>query len=299
MTETPVQASPAHRSSLPPLLAAVRPWQWPKNLLVLAAPAASGELFRDGVWQPALLTMVAFVAASSAIYLFNDLRDRHVDAVNPRTADRPIASGRLSPTLAMVAASVLVAVALALLLLDPIVDRRGAVAIVTAYLVLNGGYSLGLKNVPLVELMIVAAGYLLRAAIGGLATGVELSAWFLSVMSFAALYIVVVKRVSERHAADHRTVMDAYPEGLLEQVRSLALTATALTYVLWAFDTGTSTTNPWYELSVVPMLLGLLRYALVTWDDGGASPERVIATDRGLQAVGVVWLVTIAAAIYT
>ncbi len=288
--------SPPRRGTAAALLAAARPAQWPKNLLVLSAPAAAGSVLDRDLLAPLLSTLVAFVLASAAVYLVNDTADRHVDATNPRTADRPLARGDVGPGTALATAGVLGVVALALLVTT---TSWGAVAVVTAYLAINVGYSLGLKRVPLVELLIVASGYVLRATIGGLATGVPLSAWFLAVASFGALYVVVVKRVSERTAVGHRAVMDEYPDGLLEQVRSLALTATALTYSLWAFETGARRGSAYalLELSVVPFLLGLLRYALVTMRDGGASPEKVVAGDRTLQVVGLVWLAVLAVAI--
>lgn len=273
------------------LVRSTRPRQWAKNVLVLAAPIAAGQLTET--WRTAVVAMLAFVAGSAAIYLLNDTVDRDVDRANPRTATRPIASGRVRPALALAVAALLAAGALALMA----TTTWPAVAVLALYLVLNVGYNLGLKHVALVELMIVASGYVLRAAVGGLATGVDLSAWFLSVASFAALFVIVVKRISERHAVGHRAVMDEYPDGLLELVRGMAVTATTLTYVLWAFDTGADQPGALYELSVAPFLLAILRYTLVTWDGAGASPEEVIVRDRFLQVVGLVWLVMLAVAI--
>ncbi len=295
MADTGIHAE-ARPRALPALLVATRPAQWPKNMLVLAAPAAAGRLLDRDVLAPALLATVAFVLASAAIYLVNDTVDRHRDAANPRTSDRPLATGAVSPRTAIVTALVLATTAVGLLAATTPV---AATIVLVGYLGLNLGYNLGLKAMPLVELMIVASGYVLRATMGGVATGVPLSAWFLSVASFGALYVVVVKRVSEREAVGHRRVLEAYPAGLLEQVRSLALTATALTYTLWAFETGetASTGGVLVRLSVVPFLLGLLRYALVTMRDGGASPEKVVAGDRTLQVVGLAWLVLLAAAL--
>lgn len=274
------------------LVRTTRPRQWSKNLLVLAAPVAAGLLTE--VWRSALVATLAFVAASAAVYLVNDTVDREADRGNPRTADRPIASGLVSPTVAVATATVLAAVAIAAMA----TTTWTAVVVVVLYVGLNVGYNLGLKQVPVVELMIVASGYVLRAAVGGLATGVALSAWFLSVASFAALFVVTVKRISEATAVGHRTVMDAYPDGMLVQVRSMALTATTLTYVLWAFETGIGANGGWYELSVVPFLFGVLRYTLVTWDGAGASPEEVILGDRFLQATAIVWLGMLAVAIH-
>jgi decaprenyl-phosphate phosphoribosyltransferase len=273
------------------LVRSMRPRQWVKNVLVLAAPIAAGRLTET--WQTALVAMLAFVAGSAAIYLLNDTLDRHVDRANPRTATRPIASGRVRPAPALGVAALLGTGGLALMS----TTTWPAVVVLALYLVLNVGYNLGLKHVALVELMIVASGYVLRAAVGGLATGVDLSAWFLSVASFAALFVIVVKRVSERDAVGHRAVMDEYPDGLLELVRGMALTATTLTYVLWAFDTGADQRGALYELSVAPFLLAILRYTLVTWDGDGASPEEVLVRDRFLQVVGLVWLVMLAVAI--
>lgn len=274
------------------LVRTARPRQWPKNLLVLAAPVAAGLLTE--VWRSAVVATLAFVAASAAVYLGNDTVDREVDRRNPRTADRPIASGLVSPTVALSTATVLAAVGIGAMAMT----TWQATVVLVLYVALNIGYNLGLKQVPVVELMIVGSGYVLRAAVGGLATGVALTAWFLSVASFAALFIVTVKRLSELTASGHRAVMDSYPDGMLVQVRSMALTATTLTYVLWAFETGIGIHGGWYELSVVPFLFGVLRYTLVTWDGAGASPEEVILGDRALQATAIVWLAMLAVAIH-
>lgn len=276
------------------LLAEARPRQWVKNVLVLAAPVAAGSILEPGVLVPTLIAFVCFCLASSAIYYVNDLADVEADRLHPVKKSRPIASGRLPVGVARVVAALLAAGALGLATLC----GGLFVALVATYLVLTVAYSLRLKHEPVLDLAVVATGFLLRGVAGGVAADIEVSHWFLMVAGFGSLFIVAAKRHSEfaqlGGQAGTRRSLARYSESYLRFVWSMAAAATVIAYSLWAFEMSEGSTGiPWHAWSVGPFVLGILRYA-VDVDAGTASePEDIVFRDRVLQLVGLVWLVTV------
>lgn len=291
-SETAPGATPAS-----PLLAAMRPRQWVKNLLVLAAPAAAGVLLQATVLVEVAVAFVVMSAASSATYLLNDVRDREADARHPAKRLRPVAAGTLSPTTAVVVAGVLWVGAV----LGPLVVGR---PLLTVVVVLYGTattlYSLGLKDVRLLELFVVAAGFVLRAVAGAVAVDVPVSGWFLIVVSAGALHLVATKRHAEQRdqvLADQRPVLRRYPATLLSEVRHSTAAVCLLGYLLWAFeihDGGVA----WYPLSAVPFALALFEYAAAAHDGAGEAPEEVLLTSRPIALYGVAWAVLFALGTY-
>jgi decaprenyl-phosphate phosphoribosyltransferase len=270
----------------------MRPRQWTKNLLVIAAPLAAGELLSDPVWWQTLVAFVAFCLVSGGVYLVNDSVDVESDRAHPRKRHRPIAAGELPVRTAVAVAAVVVVIAVA----AGTAVRWQLGLLLVGYLLLQVAYSLWLKHEPVLDLAVVAVGFLLRAVAGGLAAGLFLSNAFLMVAGFGSLFMVAGKRYSELHTlgseAGTRRSLIRYTDTYLRFVWSIAATSTALSYCLWAFEqTGSSV--PWQSLSIVPFVLGLLRYA-VDIDAGQASePEDIVLGDRGLQAIGLVWLVLV------
>ncbi len=270
----------------------LRPRQWTKNLLVAAAPLAAGTLFESPVWWQTLVAFVAFCALSGAVYLVNDAVDVESDRAHPRKRLRPIASGELSVRTALVVAAVLGVAALAA---GTAVDPDLGILLLT-YAVLQVAYSLWLKHEPVLDLAVVAVGFLMRAVSGGLAAGLPLSDFFLMVAGFGSLFMVAGKRYSELHAlgseAGTRRSLVRYTDSYLRFVWSIAATSTALAYCLWAFEQDGGDV-PWQSISIVPFVLGLLRYAVDIDLGRAAEPEDIILGDRGLQAIGVVWFVLV------
>ena len=266
----------------------LRPRQWTKNLLVVAAPLAAGKLFESPVWWQTLVAFVAFCALSGAVYLFNDVVDVESDRAHPRKRLRPIASGELRVRTALRIAIVLAVAAVAA---GAAVNRELGILLVT-YAAIQVAYSLWLKHEPVLDLAVVSVGFLMRAVSGGLAADLPLSGFFLMVAGFGSLFMVAGKRYSELHTlgseAGTRRSLVRYTDTYLRFVWSVAATSTALAYCLWAFqqnDTGV----PWQSISIVPFVLGLLRYAVDIDAGQAAEPEDIILGDRGLQAIGVVW----------
>jgi decaprenyl-phosphate phosphoribosyltransferase len=275
------------------LVRATRPRQWVKNLLVAAAPLAAGELGDRDVLVATLLALVSFCLAASAVYLVNDTADREVDRLHPTKRLRPIASGALPVQVALTAAGLLaVAAVLVGWLADP-----GLAALVAAYMVLQVLYAVWLKHEPVLDISVVAAGFLMRAVAGGIAADLLLSQWFLLVSGFGSLFIVAGKRYSELHTlgseSGTRRSLVRYTDTYLRFVWSTAAGATVISYSLWAFEQAPDSGVPWHTISIAPFLMGLLRYA-VDVDAGTASePEDIVFRDRVLQVIGLVWLVTV------
>jgi decaprenyl-phosphate phosphoribosyltransferase len=270
----------------------LRPRQWTKNLLVAAAPLAAGTLFDTPVWWQTLVAFIAFCALSGAVYLVNDAVDVESDRAHPRKRLRPIAAGDLSIRTALVVATVLGVGAIAA---GTAVDRDLGILLLT-YAVLQVAYSLWLKHEPVLDLAVVSVGFLMRAVSGGLAAGLPLSDFFLMVAGFGSLFMVAGKRYSELHAlgseAGTRRSLVRYTDSYLRFVWSIAATSTALAYCLWAFEQD-SDGVPWQSISIVPFVLGLLRYAVDIDVGRAAEPEDIILADRGLQAIGLVWFVLV------
>jgi len=280
---------------------AARPKQWLKNVLVFAAPAAAGVLDQGRELGLTLITFVAFCAASSGMYLFNDLLDVEADRNHPKKRSRPIAAGELSVGAARAAGVGLSALSLGLAALT---GRWQTVAVVATYLALTLAYSTVLKHIAIVDLVTVASGFVLRAAAGAVAVDVPMSRWFVLCVTFGSVFIVVGKRYAERREVGEnggtRATLDAYSVDLLGMLIAISCGAALLSYCVWAFETAATSTSEWpfYELSIVPMLTAMFRYLLVLDQGGGGAPEEVFSSDRVLQALGVSWVVVYGLAVY-
>ncbi|MGN0063168.1 MAG: decaprenyl-phosphate phosphoribosyltransferase [Nocardioides sp.] len=275
------------------MIRTARPRQWVKNLLVFAAPLAAGGLGGSGWAVP--VCFVAFCAASSGIYCFNDVADRHEDRLHPTKRERPVASGALSVPAALVLGVVLVA--LALTLAWSVNDELAALLLI--YVVLQVAYVVRFKHEPVVDLFIVACGFLLRAIAGGVAAEIEVTQWFVLVAGFGALFMVSGKRYSEMVVlgpeAGTRRSLARYSVSYLRFVWGMAATATVMTYALWAFEAAPEGGLSWHVASIAPFLLGAMRYAVDVDSGAAAEPENVVRKDRALQCIGLVWLALVVA----
>jgi len=290
---------------IPGLVRTARPKQWLKNVLVFAAPGAAGVLFQAREFGLSLLVFAAFCCASAAVYFWNDLIDVAADRLHPQKRHRPIAAGEVPVTAARLAGVMLPAVALGL---AASTGRWQTVAVVGVYLSVNMAYNLGLKRVPVIDLVAVASGFVLRAGAGAVAVDVPMSRWFVLCTTFGSLFIVAGKRYAELNevgkGAGTRATLDVYSIGYLRIVLSVSCGAALLSYCVWAFETSANAAEagrfefPFYEISIVPMLAALLRYLLVLEQGGGGAPEDVFARDRVLQVLGLCWIVIYGVAVY-
>jgi decaprenyl-phosphate phosphoribosyltransferase len=278
------------------VLRACRPRQWVKNALVAIAPAAAGALTRADVVAHVLGAFVAFCLLASATYLVNDVRDRDQDRRHPRKRHRPIAAGELSPRGALRLAALMVVLGLAVAV--AVRPLLGAVAV--GYLALTTSYSLWWRHVAIIDIVVVAGGFLLRAIAGAVATGVPPSRSFLVVTSACALFLVAGKRYAElaeggAHAGA-RATLRRYSRPLLRGVLWVAAAVGCLAYARWAFTRPGA--SACFELSIVPFLLWLGRYSALLGAGAGEAPEEVILRDPGLLAAGATWIALFVGGVY-
>lgn len=279
------------------LVRAMRPRQWIKNLLVIAAPLAAGALFEPRVLLLTGLALIAFICVSSATYLINDVRDLDVDRAHPTKNERPIASGALSARTAIIAAIVLIIIGLGVAAIAGI----GLVVVVVGYLIATLAYSLGLKHEPVIELGLLATGFLLRAIAGGVAADLPLSPWFLLVTGFGSLAVAAGKRYSElidtpESDAPRRRSLAGYTPTYLRFVWTMAAAIAVTTYCLWVVEVGQPESSaPWALISVIPFVLAVLRFG-VDLDAGRTqAPEDAVLGDPILLILGLLWAVTFGA----
>lgn len=290
------EPAPPRRAGIPAgLLRTARPRQWIKNVLVVAAPAAAGELLSWHTLTRLALVFVLFTACAAAVYLVNDARDAEADRAHPVKRHRPVAAGQVPVPVAYAVGGVLgiAAPVVAAWLCPPAVA-----ALLTAYLAMQLAYCISLKHVLVVDLAVVTTGFLMRAMAGGLALGIPLSRWFLITTGFGALFMVSAKRYSEavqmaEKAGATRALLTEYTTGYLRFVWQLAAGVAVLGYCLWAMEEGGvphTSVLPWRQLSMVAFILAVLRYAVFADRGTAGEPEDVVLRDRALALIGVVWV---------
>jgi decaprenyl-phosphate phosphoribosyltransferase len=285
------------------IVKALRPRQWVKNLLVLAAPlfALGGDVqydYRDVLIKVGL-AFVAFSLAASSIYLVNDARDVEADREHPTKRFRPIAAGVVPVRLAYALAVLLAAASLVISWFT----TPNLALVIGIYIAIQLAYCFGLKHQAVLDICIVSSGFLIRAIAGGVAAGIPLSQWFLLVMAFGSLFMAAGKRyaelqLAERTGAKIRKSLESYTSTYLRFVWTLSATTLVVCYGLWAFERDRVTDGSWFAVSMIPFTIAVLRYAVDV--DGGMAgePEEIALRDRVLQLLGVALIGTIGAAVY-
>ncbi len=284
------------------LLRSMRPPQWIKNLFIFAAPIFGRAILHRGVLLRTAAAFIVFCALSSALYLVNDVVDAEEDRVHPRKSGRPIAAGRVSPGLAWAAAGVLAGAGLiAAFFLD-----AAFLAVAGFYLTLQILYSLHLKRIVILDVFVIAAGFVLRVAAGGFAAGVAPSSWLLMCTTLISLLLALGKRrhelvFLEESAAKHRSVLEDYNARLLDQMIAAVTAATAVAYALYCMS-GETVRRFGSEklLWTAPFVLyGIFRYLYLVYRRGeGGSPEELIVRDVPLLLATALWIGAAAALIY-
>ncbi len=280
------------------ILKSLRPKQWIKNFFIFAALLFSQNLLNMPLLLKTMGAFVAFCLASSAHYIFNDLRDIEEDRRHPIKCQRPLASGRLKKAPAIAALFVIGAAGLAL---SAAIDLPFLV-IVLVYLVLQTLYSIWLKHIVIVDIFVVAAGFVIRVVAGGLAIRVELSSWLLICTILLSLFLAMGKRRHElvllgANAATHRPILKEYNIYLLDQMISVVTASTLVAYCLYTISEETvakfGTRN---LLFTVPFVLyGIFRYLyLIHQKAEGGSPEALIIQDKPLLVDILLWIIAAA-----
>jgi decaprenyl-phosphate phosphoribosyltransferase len=286
-------------STLRAVVSTARPNQWTKNLLVFGAPASGGVLMEPDVLLSTVAAFVAFCLVSSGIYFLNDVVDAAADREHPVKRLRPIAAGLISRRLGEIVGAILLAAGLAIALWG---GGAALVAVIAGYIALFVAYMLVLRNIALLDLAAIAGGFLLRAVAGGVAAGVPLSMWFLMVAGFGSFFLAAGKRRAEylelgEERARHRASLEEYSEPYLRYIQYSTSAVAIAAYAQWAFE-GPNGGSVWSELSIIPFVLGVFRYALLLEQGQGAAPEDVVVTDRPLLILGSVWVILVIIGVY-
>lgn len=286
-TLRPYPGPGALRLPIAPTVRACRPRQWLKNAVVALGPAAGGELTEPGVAGQLLVVGLAFCLLSSATYLVNDVRDREQDRLHPRKRLRPVASGLLAPAIAIRTAVALAAAGLALS-----ASVGGAVALTgICYLLLTSSYSLLWRRIVVADLLAVSLGFGLRAIAGAQAAGQSLPGALFAVAVALALFLVAGKRHAELLARGSRgatrSSLGRYSRRTLRWLLIVAAAAALAAYCRWAFSE--SGLNPLAELSAVPFMLCLVRYATLLRAGAGEAPDELVFADGTLLVLAAAW----------
>lgn len=272
----------------------MRPWHYFKNLLVFVPAFFGGSILES--WGLALIGFLSMSLASSGIYAINDCRDAAQDRLHPEKCRRPVASGEVSQAEAAALAGLCIAASLLLLLA---VSAPGISLLPLAlYIAVNILYSvLGFKNIPIVDVTIVALGFVLRVLFGGLLAGVQVSDWLLLTVMMGSYYMALGKRRNELRDAKKKTraVLAHYSYEFLDKQMYLFLTLAVAFYSLWSVDARTA---PHTVLTVPLVLLLLMRYSLVVEGKSSADPIEVILHDRMLIVLAVLYAALMFALIY-
>jgi 4-hydroxybenzoate polyprenyltransferase len=286
-------------ASIRGLLVALRPRQWTKNGLLLAALAFTANVHRPELLTRSLIAVGLFCMLSSAGYLVNDILDVEADRQHPTKRRRPIPAGLVPIPLALLGAVALAVVALSgAVALDP---RFGVLAL--GYVILTASYSRWLKHIVLLDVFGIAAGFVVRAAAGAVAIAVPISPWLYIATMLGALLIGLGKRRSELHAlgdraVEHRKNLQTYTIELIDQLMLIVSSAALVTYALYTFSAENMPRDHSMMLTVPVVLYGLFRYLLLARYGAVGAPEEVLLRDNALRLTVVIWAVLAVGILY-
>ncbi|SDO49029.1 4-hydroxybenzoate polyprenyltransferase [Paenibacillus sp. yr247] len=269
-------------------LALMRPRQWTKNLLVFAALIFSIQQADMNMLGQALVGFVLFCLVSSSVYVLNDYVDRERDRMHPDKKNRPLASGAIHPQTALLFGFVLLTSCLVLAFRFQFAFGF----VLSTYFCLNVLYSLRLKHVVIIDLLIVASGFVLRAVGGGLVIGVPLTPWFLFCTMLLALFLAIGKRrhelaLMQSGSGSHRKVLESYSMEMLNQMSGIVTTATIMSYALFTFTSGHTIQLMW---TLIFVLYGVFRYLyLIHMEGKGGRPEKLLLEDKHILMTVVLY----------
>lgn len=279
----------------------MRPRQWPKNIFVLAGLVFDAQLTNIASLSVTLIAVALFCLASSMIYIVNDLTDIESDRKHPLKQYRPLASGQLSKTTAFFAAALL----FILVFPTSFYLDLGFGLIISGYAALMLAYSLWLKHIPIIDVMIIAAGFVLRVAAGVVIIETNrFSPWLFVATTFLALFIALGKRRAEidllESAADaHRQVLQGYSLEMLDQMLTIVMASTLMTYCLYTFSSSIDPENQAMMLTIPFVIYGLFRYLyLIRTQHIGGAPEEIVLTDLPMQIIVGLWGLTVILILY-
>ena len=275
------------------ILELLRVKQWIKNLLVFGALIFTNNIFNTQLLIKSVIAFFLFSFASSSLYIINDLRDRKEDKLHPEKKNRPIASGSVPVSFALALSLIL----MALSLVSSYFMSVYFFAAVAAYAVLSFSYSMKLKHMVILDVLIVASGFVIRAASGALVINVTISPWLLICTSLLALFVVLAKRRHEitllSDAAKHRKILEEYSLPMLDQMISVVTASTVIAYSLYAFTSPTAQKHNYLMLTIPFVLYAIFRYLyLIHKKNQGGSPESVFLKDKPMIIDVLLWTVS-------
>lgn len=265
------------------LIRELRPKQWVKNILVLAAPFTAGALLDVSILLDAAMAFVVFSMAASGIYFINDALDVESDRAHPTKRNRPIAAGLVPLPIAYAVCGLLL---VGSLVISGLVSMP-LFAVMAVYIAVQLGYCFGLKHQPVIDLCIVASGFLLRAVAGGAAAGLMITQWFYIVVAFGSLFMVAGKRYAEVKLANEtgakiRKSLRAYSASYLRFVWAISAAIMIMSYSQWAYEIQNHDNSRWGVISIIPFVIGILRYAVDVDKGVAGEPEEVALKDKVL-----------------
>jgi 4-hydroxybenzoate polyprenyltransferase len=283
------------------LLKTMRPRQWAKNVFIFAALVFDKQLLNPDSFLRTLAGFALFCLISSSVYIFNDLADVEADRQHPDKKNRPIASGKLSVGAAWAAGIVLVIVTLGL----SFFLTRGFETVIAIYFIINMAYSKWLKHIPILDVLIIATGFVLRVHAGVTLIQVQrFSPWLYVVMTLLALFLGFGKRRAElallaQGAGSHRKVLDGYTLPLLDQYIMIVSGTTIVAYSLYTFSAPNVPENHSMMLTIPFVVYAIFRYLyLIEVEHAGGAPEEILLSDRPFQIAMFLWGVTVLAVFY-
>ncbi|MBW1854563.1 MAG: decaprenyl-phosphate phosphoribosyltransferase [Deltaproteobacteria bacterium] len=275
----------------------MRPRQWTKNLILFAALIFSQSLFQLSMLRDNITAFIIFCFLSGSVYILNDLIDLEQDRNHPKKCKRPLASGKLKPSVAIISGIILVALSL----ISAFCLNINFAWIALGYFILQIVYSTLLKHIVILDVLTVSAGFVLRAIAGGEVIEVPISSWLLICTILLALFLALGKRrhellLLEENAVNHRKILYEYSPGLLDQMISVTTASTVITYALYTMSAETikkfQTDNLKYTIPFV--LYGIFRYLyLIHQRQEGGSPEKILLNDKPLIINIILYLITI------
>ncbi|MBE0668992.1 MAG: decaprenyl-phosphate phosphoribosyltransferase [Anaerolineales bacterium] len=283
------------------LFKTMRPRQWTKNIFIFAALVFDKQLLNVDSFLRTLAGFALFCLISSSVYIFNDIADVEADRQHPEKKNRPIPSGKLPISLAWVAGIVLVVTTFVIsYFLAP-----GFEAVVIIYFLLNMAYTKWLKHIPIVDVLVIAAGFVLRVHAGVTLISVErFSPWLYVVMTLLSLFLGFGKRRAEiallaQGAGSHRKVLDGYTLPLLDQYIMIVSGTTIVSYSLYTFSAPNVPENHSMMLTIPFVVYTIFRYLyLIQVENIGGSPEEILLTDRPFQLAMILWGAAVLAIFY-
>jgi 4-hydroxybenzoate polyprenyltransferase len=284
------------------LLKTMRPKQWTKNVVVFAPLVFDEKLFQLDLFGRTLLAFALFCLISSTVYIINDLVDIEKDRQHPKKRMRPLPAGALSPRVAAAAAGAFILISLPLALwLD-----GGFSLVLFSYLLLNVAYSFYLKHLVIIDVLVIAAGFVLRVAGGVAVVGVErFSPWLYLVVTLGALFLGFGKRrhellLLEEDANAHRAILAEYTIPFLDQLIGLVTSTMVIAYSLYTFSAPNLPENHAMMLTIPFVLYGLFRYLyLIHVKKEGGAPDELLLSDKPLLAAGVLWVLAVVLVLYS